>query len=731
MPLFPNTPPDEPPPTTRAQRAGSRASALLVDFATVWLTGVCIRLVLFATVTGSALPRTSLRWFEDAGLIAFRFLSSIPGTIVFALCFSVIRLSAREPVVRARAARAFSWAVLFCFAFVSMTSWAGYYATGQFLGSEAWSQAFASPVLMLEHVFEIAPLALIAAPAAALFVVFINARAVRWTEQWAAHRRLALTYGVGAVLALSTVVAYAADIASASDRGAVPSAPAGASRTAHEEYLSIGKERSGPIARLLVDAFQSVSDATFRAARWAGGAGRGARVITSAEYAKQVRPGHAPRMNVIVVLIESLRRDELVAEGSAREVMPSLDSLARESTVYTDVIAPAAQSDYATTSILSSQYPLRNITFRPFPASVPYPRVLPYDILRRFGYRTAIFSSQNENWEGMLNFLNTGNVEHFLHAETFKGPTFSANADRGLHDWIEKTGHAGKIDDADNITEAIAWNDSISPSAPFFEYVNLQSSHNPYLLMRKFPPRFGPGHVSFPVLFDVYPADSAGAVRDMYDNSLAYADVQLGRLIAALKKNGRWDSTVVAVLGDHGEAFYEHGFGAHGGLLFGEVTHVPLIIHVPHIAPARDTLPASSIDVMPTILGILKLPPHPSYQGIDLAKKSARLNRPRFSLTQTAMADQVGIDQDHWKLLFDLRTSSARLYDLRNDPGEKHDVAAQFGAQRDALMGTMATWWTRQIDYYKTLPAKPEVYAPPTPEPAPLAAPALRVAHLP
>jgi arylsulfatase A-like enzyme len=324
----------------------------------------------------------------------------------------------------------------------------------------------------------------------------------------------------------------------------------------------------------------------------------------------------------------------------------------------------------------------------------------------------------------MYNFLQTGGVEHFLHAETFNGPTYAANSDRGLHEWMEKTGHAGKIDDSDTIDEAIAWTDSINRAAPFFAYVNLQSSHNPYTLMRRFAPRFGSGKVSFPILFDVYPADSAGAVRDMYDNTLAYADLQLRRLIGALKRSGRWGSTVLVVLGDHGEAFYEHGFGAHGSELFGEVTHVPLVIHVPSRPAGLDSLPASSIDVVPTVLGILKLPPHPAFQGIDLANRAARRDRPLFSLTQTAMADQVSIEQDQWKLLFDLRHSVARLYDLRNDPRETKDVAAKFPSQLDALEGTMAAWWSRQIGYYEKLPPVPEFYAPSAPVSVPLTRPA-------
>ncbi len=700
---------------TRVDPAAARPLGLVVDFATVWLTGLFIRLFLFSVVTGSVLPRTSLRWFEQAGLIGLRLLSTIPGTLIFAACFTAIRAAPRLDARSARAVKAVSWSVLFGFAFVSMASWAGYYTTGQFLGAEAWSQGLASPTLMIDHVVEIAPLALVVVPAAALCVVLLNARVTRWTSAWPATRARSLVYGVFTTLALAAGVAGAADVASERDLTPVASGRNGPTVTPHEEFVSMGMDKSGPIARLLVDAFRAVEMTTLRT----GSGDRGGRVISAADYTGRVHRAQERRFNVIVVLVESLRKDELTAEGGAREVMPVLDLLARESTVYTDAVAPAAQSDYATTSVLASQFPLRTITFRPFPPKLQYPRVLPYDILNPLGYRTAVFSSQNENWMGMYNFLNTGGVEHFLHAETFKGPTYSANSDRGLHDWIEKTGHAGKIDDGDNISEAIAWTDSIAPSTPFFAYVNLQSSHNPYLLMRKFKPRFGSGSVSFPVLFDVYPADSAGAVHDMYDNSLAYADQQLGRLIAALKKSGRWDSTVIAVMGDHGEAFYEHGFGAHGSQLFDEVTHVPLIIHVPSRAPALDSLPASSIDVMPTILGILNLPPHPAYQGVDLAQRTGRSDRPLFTLTQTAMADEVSVEQDQWKLLFDLRRSASRLYDLRNDPGELHDVAAQFPAQRDALMGTVAAWWSRQIGYYKQLPARPEYYAPGAPEPPP------------
>jgi hypothetical protein len=73
--------------------------------------------------------------------------------------------------------------------------------------------------------------------------------------------------------------------------------------------------------------------------------------------------------------------------------------------------------------------------------------------------------------------------------------------------------------------------------------------------------------------------------------------------------------------------------------------------------------------------------------------------------------------------MFDVRHSQTRLYDLRNDPGEMHDIAASHPAQRDALMGTIAEWWSRQINYYKDATAGDAFYAPGAPIVTPLVAP--------
>src|SRR6185437_14591116 len=132
--------------------------------------------------------------------------------------------------------------------------------------------------------------------------------------------------------------------------------------------------------------------------------------------------------------------------------------------------------------------------------------------------------------------------------------TYVPVGDYGFAHFISEYKRAGVIDDKYTVSEAIDWLDSLyvkeQSSDPFFMYMNLQSSHVPYQRPTDFPPRFGTGRVSFTIGFNNFPADSAPAVMDLYDNSLAYADAQIGKLFHHLKAQGLWDSTLVVVTGD-------------------------------------------------------------------------------------------------------------------------------------------------------------------------------------
>lgn len=696
---------------------------VLTPIALVWLIGGVVYAALLIIVPRTVWHVAGLSLLNRIGLACYSQIAALPATALIALCVSPSwpRAGFPRPAARVRETAALAAAFLtLCFQFAS---WAEFYSTGGFANWESWLLTASNPMLLLAHVMAEEPLLFLIVPLVSLAMLLLYRWTLRKAVEWPAGRARAVVRFAGVALAAVVLTALSADV---STRRSTPpeSRNAASEGSVRALFVSSARERSGAWARLLGDLRDGVLRAGTTIDRWTRTTPQGATVLGAGEYAAGANRTQLHHWNVVVVLFESLRADELTALGSRRVVMPALERLAAEGTLYARAYSPAAQSDFATTAVLASQYPLRGASFHPFPRVLKYPRVLPWDVLQPLGWRTAVFSSQNEEWAGMINFLRTDALEHVLHSETYSGPTYLPANDRGFRAWATRFRRAGKIDDRSTIDEAISWLDSIPASSPFVAYVNLQSSHTPYQQPSGVPPKFGSGRVSFPILFDAYPPDSAPAVRDLYDNSLAYADDQFARLRAALERSGRWDSTVVVAMGDHGEAFFEHGFAAHGSELFAEVLHVPLVIRLPGQAAARDTLGALTLDAMPTVLAALRLPPHPAFQGIDLRGAQARTHRPLFGVSQTPLADQIAIRQDGWSLIYTLQDDGIRLYDLTHDPRELCNVSDANPVARDALTETLLTWYASQVNYYTAaLIAPPHHYAPPAPTPRRLVAP--------
>ena len=80
--------------------------------------------------------------------------------------------------------------------------------------------------------------------------------------------------------------------------------------------------------------------------------------------------------------------------------------------------------------------------------------------------QTAIVSSQNERWGGMINYHRPENLDHFFHAEVYSGPTISPFEDAGFADWVRETRGAGSVDDRYTVDEAIRWVDTTT-GTPF------------------------------------------------------------------------------------------------------------------------------------------------------------------------------------------------------------------------------------------------------------------------
>lgn len=695
----PRSPPSPPAPVS----VGLRLAAL-PRFAVTWLVLASADTLLFALTPGTAWGDP---WLFSEGRIGLVF-----DGILSAMLLAVLVMAASVAMTLARAeqgsrraprliARTLCVAIVGVAMFLYASSWASFRSTTQFLDVDGLSFWLMNPLLVLRYVGHMEPATIVLVPlaAAALTAVLLLA-AARARQLDRRIPRLGWMLGAFAV-----VLSYGACTADRNMRD-VPimlrDKTSGIPRPYAEHYAELLRDRSGPVVHVLSVAWRAVSASSDLPSASPDVLVTRRPILAPGAYSASVDTTRMHRWNVLVVLLESARADQLSMFGGERVVMPALDSLAGESRRFTSAYTPASHTNYAAPTALSSAYPLRSAGQYIYPKTYDYPRVFLYSLLKPLGYRTAIFSSDDDSWGGQVDYFNDGTIDHYAHAGT---PGMSRRAprnDAGIADALGATGFAGTTDDHVTIDAAIRWIDT-SGGIPFFASVKLQNSHFPYDRPAAFAPRFGSGKVAFPLRYASFPSDSVRAVKDLYANSLAYDDAELARLFAHLRTAGLWDSTVVVVLSDHGEAFFEHGFASHANALFDEAMRVPLIVHAPGLASATDSLPASSIDVAPTVLHLLGLPPHPAFQGIDLlgaTTPATRRDRPIFAVTQSPLAHQAAVVQGGWKLIYDERRRRYALYDLASDPGEHRDLSVAQPEKREALAKVLDTWRRVQIDYY-------------------------------
>ena len=180
--------------------------------------------------------------------------------------------------------------------------------------------------------------------------------------------------------------------------------------------------------------------------------------------------------------------------------------------------------------------------------------------------------------------------------------------------------------------------------------------------------------------------------KDLYSGEIAYMDEQVGRLLDALGSMGLESRTLVAAIGDHGESLGEHGELTHGIFLYDSTLHVPFIMAGPDVPQGKvidDQV--RSIDVMPTLLELLKLTPGPQVQGVSLwplIRQGTRV-RSDYSYSETLLprttmgwSELRAMRTDEWKLIVAPRPE---LYNLQRDPGESNNILASYPADADRL----------------------------------------------
>ncbi len=359
----------------------------------------------------------------------------------------------------------------------------------------------------------------------------------------------------------------------------------------------------------------------------------------------------APRPNIVVVMLEGIPAGHVGFRGYPRATTPSLDRLAATGVSFDRAWAAANESKNGQTAILASVYPMRATENNFVSNALDYPRVLCWEVFGALGYATAFVSTQDETWLGMRRFQLLDGRPPDLYAHALDIPEGETFPDR-------------KKDEAPVVRRALDWMRRVAdPERPFFLVTNFQRTHFPYELPSGVPPTFRPLAELGPRFRRWTDADLPNGVNN-FDSALRYVDGRLGELLEGLRELGIEKDTIVAVVADHGQGF-EAGLEPVSMSLDGPYVHVPFVLSWPGtLPPGRVEEDVSTIDLFPTLLGLVGAPPCPGWEGRPLiGGPAASLPRPRPVYSASIVWEARWLVRDaRGQVLVDLMTGRATAY---------------------------------------------------------------------
>lgn len=383
-----------------------------------------------------------------------------------------------------------------------------------------------------------------------------------------------------------------------------------------------------------------------------------------------------PGAHLVLISLDTLRADHLGCYGYERDTTPVIDAFAQHGVLFEDVLAAASTTAPSHMTMFTGVLPrVHGIHNNVSVQQSPRLRLLA-EILADHGYRTAAFADG-----GLIRDTN-GFDRGFQHFDS-RFEFFDQKLDR-VEGWLEQ-----------------------APDEPTFLFVHTYGVHAPYVPTRAHDLFSDPdysgrlagrdyvlelrmregGATDLALLMNAFweqqklfdDADVQHLI-DLYDGAIHRVDADLERLFEALDDKGWMDDAWVVITSDHGEAFREHGGFQHRSVHQEELA-VPLILRPPGGLPEGLRVPSavSHVDLQPTLLSLLDLPPEPATQGRAWVPLDAPRERPRFASGGERARFDVVVEQRR-KLIHandpkDPADVLRGLYDLDVDPGEQHDLS--------------------------------------------------------
>lgn len=434
------------------------------------------------------------------------------------------------------------------------------------------------------------------------------------------------------------------------------------------------------------------------------------------QYAEAIQA--APTKNVMIFLIEALRSDVIGKVVEGIEITPNLNNLAKEGFFFPKTYSHSAETSYAQLTAVLGQHPYRYPYLDTFNTIIDYPVFRSFDLFAKLGYQTAYVLA--DEWVSTKRVTAASKLDLSFEAARDPIAKIRKYLTSDILDLAEKKGRLAFVQDLLSMKTIKEWAGEVREGkGQFFVSSYLVSSHFPYRNFAEMEPVFNIAGEPIVESFLSYPPESKDTMWKMYLNTLHFIDGLIGDLIDGLRQKGLLENSLVVITGDHGQAFHEHGQVCHNGRLYESLIRVPLIIYGAHgYAPRQPVeMPASHLDILPTVLRVLDLPEIAAYQGRSLLIKEGEepplkdCPRPIISTNQLLYEDAV--IHWPWKLISSNQTHRNQLFNLAQDPEEKNNLELKESAIRDKLKAYLSDFRQRQFSYYLGPPSRRARYFPP------------------
>jgi len=398
-----------------------------------------------------------------------------------------------------------------------------------------------------------------------------------------------------------------------------------------------------------------------------------------------------PRPNLVLIGVDTLRRDHLGCYGYERNTSPNIDELAAGGVLFENVVAPSPWTLPSFATVFTSLYPTQhgaNGSRKALRENIPTLAAL----LQANGYATGAV----------------------VNAPYLKGHHGVA---RGF-DFYYMTPPEGRA--ADGTTrDALAWIEENS-DRPFFMFAHYFDPHIPYDPPAPFDSIFDPEYTGtikspynpkelpkfrdeeFAQMESLSDADW-NRIRSLYDGEIAFMDEAVGNLLRGLDERGLTDNTLIVFLSDHGEEFFEHHGFEHGHSLYDELIKVPVVLSLPDVLPegSRIARQIRLLDVQPTILEMLGITPWGEPEGVSVlpliagsgrpAQAGASLLPPEIALSEATLYgdERTSLSAFPWKLIYNINKDEIACFNLAEDPGEITDLSREPIESLDLLEQTL------------------------------------------